>query len=151
MQDHEHTTVLTGVYSALKELKAQQDQLEGCPTSCFSSLLSKILKVDTIPFLIMNENGPLELVGIEFIENTKKCNHFHTNFFRIEHLDPKDNWATLSLLRPLSLCGNPAKSISDVERLERTKICVTVDLSRFCAVQCLDINLLKKVVIEPKW
>lgn len=136
------------VLDALQELKRQQDQLEGSPTCCYTSLLKKLLKVDTIPFMLLTNNGPFELAGLFY---GKKSAHFHTSFFRIENIDEEKKCITISLLRPITLYGTYAKEICDVERLERTKICVTVDIACFCGVQCLDIDLLKKVIVEPKW
>lgn len=140
------------VCTALMELKSQQDQLGGCPTSCFSSLLAKILKVDTLPFMLLTENkGPLELVGFEKNHYPGGISHFQTSFFRIESIEEKKCCAKISLLRPLDIHGHIAESICDVARLERTKICTEIDLECVCAVQCLDVDLLKKIEIEPKW
>jgi hypothetical protein len=151
MKNHKHESHQSCVFLVLEELKAQQDQLETYPTSCFSSLLKKLLKVDTIPFMLLSSKGPMELAGFEYADVTKETVHFHTHFFRIEKLMYDTNCATLSLLRPLTLCGDPVHSICEVERFERTDICVTIDLSCVCGIQCLDVDLLKKVVIEPKW
>lgn len=150
MEDNGKVYHQGSIYHAILELKKQQDLLGGCPNSCYSNLLSKLLKVDTIPLLLYTEDGLFHLSGSED-KNFRKCEHFCTPFFRIEHVDIKKNCCTISLLRPLSLSGVLVEEICDVERLERTNICVKIDLSCFCAVQCLDINLLKKVVIEPKW
>ncbi|MBM6618230.1 CotY/CotZ family spore coat protein [Bacillus suaedaesalsae] len=138
------------VCSALLELKSQQDQLGGCPTSCFSSLLAKLIKVDTLPFMLFTEsNGPLELVGFE--RKSNGISHFKTSFFRIEDIDEETCCAKISLLRPLDFQGCIVDSICDVARLERTRICTEIDVNCFCAVQCLDVDLLRSIVIEPKW
>ena len=42
------------IFTALKVLKEQQDQLAGDPSDVFSSLLVKLFKVDTIPFALSN-------------------------------------------------------------------------------------------------
>lgn len=139
------------VYEALQELKHQQDQLEGSPTCCYTSLLKKLLKVDTIPFMLLSEEGPFVLAGLQYGFNHCDHKHFHTSFFRVESLDRDKNCATISLLKPMTLYGSIANEICDVERLVRTKICVTVDLHCFCGVQCLDMDLLKEIIIEPKW
>ncbi|HZH59742.1 MAG TPA: CotY/CotZ family spore coat protein [Metabacillus sp.] len=138
------------VYHAILELKRQQDQLGGCPTSCFSNLLSKLFKIDTIPLLLYTDDGLFQVLGVKD-NDSRKCDHFCTPFFRLEHVDTKNKCVILSLLRPLSLSGVPVDDFCDAERLERTNVRVKVDISCFCAVQCLDLNLLKKVVIEPKW
>ena len=150
MKDNYTHNHKSSIYHALNELKHQQDQIGGCPTSCFSSLPSKLYKIDTIPFLLYTDNGLFQVSGEEK-NNSGKGYHFWTPFFRIEDLDVNNKCGILSLLRPLSLSGFPVDEIYNVERLERTNNCVKVDLSCFCAVQCLDLNLLKKVVIEPKW
>ncbi|MBM6618224.1 CotY/CotZ family spore coat protein [Bacillus suaedaesalsae] len=77
--------------------------------------------------------------------------HFHTSFFRIIHINEKTCCAKISLLRPLDIHGYITDSICDLARLERTNKCVEVDLNCFCAVQCFDVDLLKKIEIEPKW
>ncbi|MFD1735479.1 CotY/CotZ family spore coat protein [Bacillus salitolerans] len=142
----------TPVCEALVILKSQQDQLEGCPTDCFSSLLAKLLKVDTIPFMLYTPNGgPLELAGFEHEQYTICTKYFHTRFFRIESIDKENCCAKISLLRPVDLEGYSATSICEVAYLERTKICTVVDLNCFCAVQCLDVELMRKIIIEPKW
>ncbi|MCV9887812.1 CotY/CotZ family spore coat protein [Metabacillus halosaccharovorans] len=150
MKDNNKHEQKKSVYHAILELKHQQDSLDGCPTSCFSTLLSKLYKVDTIPFLLYTDSGLFQVSGVKANDNGKD-DDFCTPFFRIEHVDTKEKFGILSLLRPLSLTGYPSEEICDVERLERTEICVKVDLTCICAVQCLDINLMKKVVIEPKW
>ncbi|WP_078434178.1 CotY/CotZ family spore coat protein [Metabacillus halosaccharovorans] len=150
MKDNNKHEKTKSVYHAILELKRQQDSLGGCPTSCFSTLLSKLIKVDTIPFLLYTDSGLFQVSGVKANDNGKD-DDFCTPFFRIEHVDTREKFGILSLLRPLSLTGYPAEEICDVERLERTEICVKVDLTCICAVQCLDINLMKKVVIEPKW
>jgi hypothetical protein len=139
------------IFEALQELKIQQDQLEGSASCCFSSLLKKLLKVDTIPFMLLSEDGPFVLAGLQYGANHCNHKHFHTSIFRIESLDREKNCATLSLLKPITLYGSEAKEICEIERLIRTNICVTVDLNCFCAVQCLDMDLLKEMIIEPKW
>ncbi|KAA0546558.1 hypothetical protein FZW96_15050 [Bacillus sp. BGMRC 2118] len=141
------------VCTALVELKNQQDQLEGCPSSCFSSLLAKLLKVDTLPFILLTEkNEPLELVGFEYKPLPVGVSYFHTSFFRIEKINEDTCTAKVSLLRPLDENGFTANDICEVNSLERTKICVEIDLNNtVCGVQCLDVDLLRKVEIEPKW
>ncbi|XQY93646.1 CotY/CotZ family spore coat protein [Metabacillus sp. HB246100] len=138
------------LYDALYAIKEQQDQLQGSPTSCYSSLFKKLFRIDTIPFILYSKSGAFELAGLKYRNTKDDHDHFITNFFRVEHLD-KINGATLSLLRPILLCQTKKYDICHVDRLERTNICVTVDLSYFCAIQCLDLTLLKEIVIEPKW
>lgn len=150
MKDNNKQDQNCSIYHAILELKRQQDHLGGCPTSCFSSLFSKLFKVDTIPFLLYTEEGLFKASGVVESYNGT-CDSFYTSFFRIENVDTINKCVILSLLLPLSLSGFLVDEMCDVERLERTNICVNVDLSCFCAVQCLDISLMKKIVIEPKW
>ncbi|WP_026559218.1 CotY/CotZ family spore coat protein [Bacillus sp. J37] len=150
MKDNNTHEQIKSVYHAILELKHQQDSLGGCPTSCFSTLSSKLFKVDTIPFLLYTDSGLFQVSEVK-ASDTGKDVDFWTPFFRIEHVDKTEKCGILSLLRPLSLTGYPVEDVSDVERLERTEIYVKVDLTCICAVQCLDIHLMKKVVIEPKW
>ena len=139
------------VCEALLEIKNQQDQLEDFPTSCFSSLVAKLIKVDTIPFMLLTEsNEPFKLNGFDHDDHSGELSHFYTSFFRIEEIS-ENCCATISLLRPLDIHGYMTTSTCEVERLERTEICAEVDLNCFCAVQCLDVDLMKKIEVEPKW
>ncbi|MCA1031120.1 spore coat protein [Bacillus timonensis] len=130
------------VCSALNELKEQQDLLKGCPTSCFSSLLVKIVKVDTIPFILFDEEGLFKamVAGV--------C---RSPFFRIEEIDLENCCATLMVLIGRTMDGYETEEICDMYALEKSETFLTVDLTCFCAVQCLDLDLMKrKVIIEPK-
>lgn len=140
------------VCKALIELKSQQDELSGCPTSCFSSLIAKLFKVDTLPFMLFSDDErPLELSAYEFNRTSNIAKPFHTSFFRIESINEDTCCATISLLRPIDIHGYIADNLCNVARLEKTKICKEIDLSCYCAVQCLDVDLMKKIEIEPKW
>lgn len=130
---------------ALYELKLLQDLLKNSQTKFFGSLLSKIARTDTIPFLLITKKGdPLRF------KSTEEC--FETCYFRIESIDKETCCATISLLRPLDIEGNYSNSFSNLVRLEKTSICKNVDLSLICAIQPLETELLtRKIIIEPKW
>jgi hypothetical protein len=137
------------VYKALRVIKLQQIQLDGCsPECCCSSLLTKIVKSDTIPFMLATPKGTFRVEA----EQTKDHEPFSTVFFRLEGLKPESGQAIISLLKPLTIDDEIAKDLEDLYRLERTAIKIKVDLCKFCAIKCLDIKLLakKKVIIEPK-
>lgn len=137
------------VYEALRVIKQQQVQLEGCPPeSCFSSLLTKITRTDTIPFMLFTESG----VFFVDSEQTKEHEAFSTAFFRLEGIKPDSYQAIISLLKPFNIHEEITEDLKDLYRLERTSIKLKIDLCKFCAIKCLDIKLLskKKIIIEPK-
>ncbi|MFD2215431.1 CotY/CotZ family spore coat protein [Metabacillus endolithicus] len=135
MKDHySFNCVCDAVENILNQQKAVED--EKCPTSCYSNLLNPVKTLgDTIPFLLLNEKGqPFQAFG-----NVGE-NCFETNFFRVEGIH--DCCATLRLLLPLDCHGHLAKEICDVKELVKTRNCVEVDLSCFCAIQCLSPRLI---------
>ncbi len=130
---------------ALFELKLLQDLLKNSQTKFFGSLLEKLVGTDTIPFLLVTQKGDLLSLhnAMEGIE---------TKFFRIESVDLENCSATLSLLRPLDMEGDLTNAPCDVVRLEKTSICKVIDVTSICAIQLLEIEMLKrKIIIEPKW
>lgn len=130
---------------ALYELKLFQDLIKDSQTKYYGQLLAKIVGTDTLPFFLITKKGdPLSF------SDTNEC--FETSYFRIESIDKEECCATISLLRPLDIEGYLSNSLCDVVRLERTSTCKVVDLTRFCAIQLLETELLtRKVIIEPKW
>ncbi|MGO4899879.1 CotY/CotZ family spore coat protein [Bacillus sp. GM2] len=121
---------------------------EGCPTSCFSNLLSPSRHLgDTIPFIIYtSKSKPFVAFGNVGELQAGPC--FSTVFFRVE--DIKDCCATLRLLiafdenrRVLDFTEEKDK-ICDVFRLEKTNFCVEVDLECFCAIECLNPQLINR-------
>ncbi|WP_018921480.1 CotY/CotZ family spore coat protein [Salsuginibacillus kocurii] len=125
--------------------KAVQKKGE-CVNSCFQNLLKPNGRpLDTTPFMLKGKDGkPFWATG----GLTAKTDiPFNTIFFRVEHVDEDDCCATLSLLRPdpaiafKDKCCVDPDSILAVTSLERTEFCVEVDLSCFCAIQCLDPEL----------
>ena len=109
------------VVKAINEVQMEVTQ-NACQMSCQQSidkLLSPtfITDHDTIPFVLYCEGNceAFEAIG----------NGFETIFFRVTDID-QNCCATLELLK-----GN-------FDELERTGMCITVDLSCFCAIQCLN-------------
>ncbi|KAA0546545.1 spore coat protein [Bacillus sp. BGMRC 2118] len=119
------------VCDAVENIHDLQEAVEDqCPTSCYSNLLSPANFLgDTIPFILYTKKGePFKAFG-----NIGGEDCFKTPFFRVENID--DCCATLSLLMPdcSDICG--------VNNLVKTAFCIEVDLSCFCAIQCLDPRL----------
>ncbi|MCY8101163.1 CotY/CotZ family spore coat protein [Bacillus haynesii] len=121
---------------------------EGCPTSCFSNLLSPSRNLgDTIPFIIYtSKSKPFVAFGNVGELQAGPC--FSTVFFRVEKID--DCCATLRLLiafddnrRVLDFTEDKDK-ICDVFRLEKTNFCIEVDLECFCAIECLNPQLINR-------
>ncbi|MEG9295419.1 CotY/CotZ family spore coat protein [Mangrovibacillus sp. Mu-81] len=142
----------TCIQLALQELKKLQDFINETHTPYFGKVFSKLVGVDTIPFRLYTEEGELTFNGIDHHDPTGKSACFHTSYFRIEDLHMDSGCATFSLLRPLDICGCNPHSCSEILLLKKTDSCVQVDLRCVCAIQFMDIDLLKrKIIIEPKW
>ncbi|MFD2705040.1 CotY/CotZ family spore coat protein [Salibacterium lacus] len=137
------------VCDAVAAIKNAQDQVDNnggnCRNKCFDSLLSPSGNnngLDTVPFLLQTKTG--EYFSSVGAVGRNDC--FQTAFFRVEKIDEDNCCATLSLLRPdseleCSKCCVDPMSLCEVEELERTRYCIEVDLDCFCAIQCLDPNL----------
>ncbi|CAH2714586.1 Spore coat protein Y [Neobacillus rhizosphaerae] len=137
---------------ALFELKSLQDFLTDSSTKYFGKLLAKLVGVDTIPFILLTKDGLLSHEGVEINHENGNEESFTSNYFRIESIDKKESLATVSLLRPLDIQGDPPHSHHDVIRLKKTSNFIEVDLLTIYAIQTVDIELLKrKIIIEPKW
>lgn len=134
---------LNCVCEAVLNIADLQDAVEDdCPTSCFSNLLAPTQFVgDTIPFLLYTKKGDL-FKAFGNVGELLPGDCFKTPFFRVEHVR-RDCCATLSLLRPVNAHGTVdcATDVCDVDNLVRTDFCIEVDLSCFCAIQCLDPRL----------
>ncbi|TXC90721.1 spore coat protein [Metabacillus litoralis] len=131
---------LNCVCSAVEDILDQQEAVsEKCPTSCYSNLLNPVKTLgDTIPFILLSDKGdPFHAFGNV---GSKQC--FKTNFFRVENIH--DCCATLRLLLPLDCHGHHAEKICDVKELIKTQNCIEVDLTCFCAIQCLSPLLLRQ-------
>jgi spore coat protein Y/spore coat protein Z len=124
------------VCDAVENILDQQEAVnDKCSTSCYSNLLNPVKSLgDTIPFILFNEKGSLFKA---FGNVGGDC--FETAFFRVENI--KNCCATLRLLLPLDCHGHLAHDVCDVKKLVKTKNCVEVDLTCFCAIQCLSPRL----------
>jgi Spore coat protein Z len=139
------------LYGALQELKSLQDYLAHSSTKYFGKLLARLVGVDTIPFSLLTKKGFLSLKGIDINERMGREESFTTNYFRIESVDQDSCCVTVSLLRPFDVYGNDAYSVCEVMKLEKTSAYVELGLSDICAIQPLEVELLKrKIIIEPK-
>jgi len=134
---------LNCVCDAVQNINDIQDAVEEqCPTSCYENLLAPTnLLGDTIPFMLLSKKGePFKAYGNVGGLDDGEC--FTTVFFRVERFRD-DCCATLSLLRPFSN-GQPTDchdDVCDVTSLEKTDYCIEVDLTCFCAIQCLNPRL----------
>ncbi|MBD8067499.1 CotY/CotZ family spore coat protein [Bacillus sp. PS06] len=133
---------LNCVCDAVQNIADIQDAVEDrCPTSCFENLLSPVEFVgDTVPFMLYNQcNDLFKAFGNVGQLDDGDC--FETVFFRVETIR-NGCCATLSLLRPTNGVDFDCKDdVCDVTGLEKTDYCIEVDLSCFCAIQCLSPQL----------
>lgn len=135
-----------GMLFFLAVLKEQQDQLKGLKTDICSSLLAKLLDADTIPVMIQIGSDYFEASG-----TTNGCS-FTTKCFRIEAINKEKRTVTLSLLKPLDVCGDVTACFCDLYRLEKTKTCVMICIDRISGIQCVEMErMINKIVVEPKW
>ncbi|WP_201713881.1 CotY/CotZ family spore coat protein [Rossellomorea arthrocnemi] len=155
--DHCVKDVLEAILEAQEKVKKDHD----CDTSCKKSIEDLLCdkkkhKKNTIPFLLYCGCHPFKGTGVTTYHcptdknKTFKC--IETFVFKIKEIDHK--CATLELLtfksdhhkadahlKHESKCAlsSPCKQIDhkSVEDLMKTGICITVDLSCFCAITCL--------------
>jgi hypothetical protein len=138
------------VLDAVEAIKDAQDAVEQCKTSCFDNLLAPTgVEGDTIPFVLSNSDGsPFHAFG----DVGNNC--FVSIWFRVEEI--RGCCATLRVLKPFEGPNNPltvAELVGSdkccislvgackLMSLEKTKTCIEVDLSCFCAIQCLKPSL----------
>ncbi|WP_240374893.1 CotY/CotZ family spore coat protein [Bacillus piscicola] len=139
---------LVNIHKAQEKVERNEDN---CRNSCYTDLLNPRGKHhrhphDTVPFMLQNKDGKYFYAtgGI----GRDDC--FQTVFFRVESIDEDNCCATLSMLRPDSdidfddCCVDPT-SLCDVDELEKTRYCIEVDLTCFCAVQCLEPEIVGEV------
>ncbi|WP_133579038.1 CotY/CotZ family spore coat protein [Aureibacillus halotolerans] len=135
------------VVDAVRSIHDMQEAVEdNCSSSCFCNLLSpKATLGDTVPFILLGKgdfNALKSFGNIGGLVGPDRC--FSTIFFRVEKV--KGHCATLSLLRPLKKNGEQIDDLhSPCDRhlcaLEKTDVCIEVDLECFCAIQCLSPQL----------
>ncbi|WP_174732467.1 CotY/CotZ family spore coat protein [Mesobacillus harenae] len=139
------------VCEALGELKEFQDMIAESNTKFFGRLLHKTIGTDSIPFLLFNQKGLLMLDGFGINQKKGKKEHVKSQYFLLKEIDKANCRAKISLLKPMIIHDSSENLLCDVIKLEKTGVCIEIDLSGLCAIQLLDIDLLKrKIVIEPK-
>ena len=137
--------------------QAVQDDCSTCTTNCFLEPLGGILSparktADTRVFTLLTKFGtPFMATFSSSMDTNDICTSI---YFRVEDVFD-DCCATLRVLIPLDAVGGDAvdllneegtqvsmRSICDVNSFAASDSCVTVDLSCFCAVQCIaDVDL----------
>ncbi|NEU29641.1 spore coat protein [bacterium LRH843] len=132
------------VVESINEVQQAVDNVD-CDNSCFDLMNSrKQRQLQTIPFTLYLEDGlPFEVTGFK-MDRDGKCEDVTTEFFRVSKV--KDCCAVLELLddvnekgqRGRSQDGGNNKNNNKCLELERTHLCITVDLDCFCAIQCFD-------------
>ncbi|RCW69759.1 CotY/CotZ family spore coat protein [Saliterribacillus persicus] len=131
---------------------AQDDVVDQhCDTSCAQSIRSLVSPItannlDTVPFILYSKNlKPFQAYGAEVSTQGGGPARFdcvRSFIFRVNEIGEDDCCAVLELLTfngEGSGCDDPCDQIDNeqVNDLERTGICITVDLSCFCAITCL--------------
>ncbi len=139
---------------AIKEAQDAVDRHEDdCDNNCFDLLGNeecgchkKRHRHDTIPFFLQNDQG-IPFFTATVRQRNSGCEVVITPFFRVSKI--KDCCATLELLDtgidiPFPPQGNSMAMFAALQNdtrcldLRRTGKCITVDLTCFCAIQCLD-------------
>ncbi|MDF1507470.1 CotY/CotZ family spore coat protein [Robertmurraya sp. DFI.2.37] len=139
------------VVRAIKDIQDAAEDVCECPSNCFQEPLGSLIKpgkrqrVDTRVFVLKTADGsPFHAF---FRHDECACVSI---FFRVEEIF--DNCcATLRVIKPVQngeavdlthgSCIDLSK-ICQVEGFRSTNDCITVDLSCFCAIQCVaDVDL----------
>ncbi|WP_040204561.1 CotY/CotZ family spore coat protein [Neobacillus jeddahensis] len=148
------------VVRAIKDIQdnAVEEECAEC-TSCFSEPLGTMVSparrepVDTRVFVLSTADGtPFHA----FL--TDECDACVSIFFRVEevfdnccatlrvlvpgHRDSDGHFSPTNLVSSGDKCCIDLKKVCKVDRFRASRDCITVDLSCFCAVQCIaDVNL----------
>ena len=143
------------VVRAIKDIQdaGADDGCNGCSTSCFMEPLGGITSpgrrnpIDTRVFMLLTKNGdPFKAFYRDEDCPDTDC---YSVYFRVEEVFG-NCCATLRVLEPRLRNGNEvdlldgSKTTIDlsktcsVRRFRATESCLTVDLSCFCGVQCID-------------
>ncbi|WP_335869932.1 CotY/CotZ family spore coat protein [Bacillus sp. 2205SS5-2] len=138
------------VLRAIKDIQdnAVDDDCLECTTNCFLEPLGNLAaptrrpNADTRVFTLTLKDGDL-FKGLYRRNFRDECISGKSVFFRVE--DVFDNCcATLRVLVAVDLekhCDHKG-DLCDIDTFIRTNNCITVDLSCFCAVQCIaDVDL----------
>jgi hypothetical protein len=152
---HHDDNCVCGVLRAIADVQDQVDpdvDNNDCEVSCERSieeLLSPITPPapvnNTIPVILYCDCSPFLGFGVKKVGNTFTC--FQSFVFKVKSVD-EDCCAVLELLSTNKSTGGGAYPPSPVlddpcdqfpaTAFEGTGICITVDLSCFCAVTCLE-------------
>ncbi len=146
------TNCVCEVVRAIKDIQDAAEDICECPANCFQEPLGSLIApgkrhaADTRVFILKTADGtPFHAF---FRGDDCACVSI---FFRVEEIF--DNCcATLRVIRPVKNrresvnlaedCCIDLKAVCEVEGFEATNDCVTVDLSCFCAIQCIaDVDL----------
>lgn len=143
------------VLRAIKDIQdvGADDECRDCTTSCFTEPLGGIVSpgrsspIDTRVFMLLTKNGdPFKAFYRDEDRPDTDC---YSVFFRVEEVFG-NCCATLRVLEPLTrnkeevnlidaTCTTINLSkICSVRQFRKTESCITVDLSCFCGVQCID-------------
>ena len=136
------------VSDVVRTIANHQDDVasQHCDVSCTQSIRDLVSPVtnnglDTVPFILYTKKGvPFKGYGAEV--NGGRFNCIDSFIFRVSEVDDHNNCAVLELLQfenDDNVCASVCEQIDNeqVRDLERTRICITVDLSCFCAITCL--------------
>jgi len=162
--DRHSTHCVCDVLRAIKDIQdnGADEECRSCTTSCFMEPLGGISKpgkrnpVDTRVFMLLTKNGdPFKAFYRDGDCPDSDC---YSVFFRVEEVFG-NCCATLRVLEPRKILANhkteevdlldettgttlKLRNICSVNKFRATESCLTVDLSCFCGVQCIDdVNL----------
>ncbi|MGP4073097.1 CotY/CotZ family spore coat protein [Piscibacillus sp. B03] len=154
------------VCKTVAKIAAAQDEVagrgQGCDTGCKQSINDLLSPTtgpttnnDTVPFILYCKGDCDEFIGksVITVQRTQGQNTFtefdciETPVFRVSKVK-KNCCAELELLLPVNMGGQTPGSGGDdvcdyfrgnsIRNLQRTGICITVDLCEFMAIACLD-------------
>ena len=127
---------------AMKTLLKEQNIIAGIDMEF--QFICSLKKMDTIPFMLSSSNKMKPFMAFN------KC--IMTPFFRLEKVDEQTCCAELSLLEAIDMEGNLADPFDDFYALRKTKVCINVNLSCFCVINPLPLEIVNRPipVIEPK-
>lgn len=142
------------VADVLRVIADRQDDVEdqNCSVSCMRSIEELVSpartnNVNTVPFILYGkDNTPFRGYGANVVSNgALSFDCVSTFVFRVSEVSENDSCAVLELLDiggpPID---NPCQQIDgeEVADLQRTGICITVDLKCFCGISCLPATFL---------
>lgn len=127
---------------AMKRLQCEQRMLSERDEDF--QFICDLPKMDTIPFMLITKDSKKPFRAF--------ANCIETPYFRLERVDEETCCALLTLLEPVDMDGCPVDSHENVYSLRKTKECIMVVLSCFCAIHPLPLVLVNKPlpIIEPK-